>query len=142
MGKNKYIESPEKLWELFEEYKQWVKDNPILIEDYVGQQATRVDKKKPIPATFDGFEVYLDEQGVISDLGDYASNKDGRYSEYATIIKKIQRYCYVNNFNGAASGVFQQNIISRKLGLSDNKEISHSIETGAVIDWTIEDKSK
>jgi hypothetical protein len=129
MGRVKYIETPEKLSELFNEYKQWVKDNPILIEDYVGQQAIRVDKKKAIPATFDGFEVWLYEQDIISDLGDYASNKDGRYSEYATIIKQIQRYCYVNNFNGAASGIFQQNIIARKLGLADSSEVTQKTVT-------------
>jgi aspartyl/asparaginyl-tRNA synthetase len=37
MGKNKYIESPEKMWELFEAYRQEVKNNPRHITDFYGK---------------------------------------------------------------------------------------------------------
>lgn len=42
MGKRKYIETPEILWEHFENYKKWVKNNPIKVQDYVGKDAEMV----------------------------------------------------------------------------------------------------
>ena len=37
MGKHKYIETPEILWEHFLSYKKEVKINPILVKDWVGK---------------------------------------------------------------------------------------------------------
>ncbi len=39
MGRNKYIETPERMWELFKEYELHTKQNPIIVEDYVGKDA-------------------------------------------------------------------------------------------------------
>ena len=52
----------------------------------------------------------------------YASNKNDRYSEFSTIITRIRKNCFVNNFNGAAVGLFSPNIIARKLGLKEQVE--------------------
>ena len=34
------------MYELFTDYKLWVEDNPILVEDYVGKDADRVFRRK------------------------------------------------------------------------------------------------
>jgi hypothetical protein len=58
MGKRKYIETPNKMWEYFQAYKKEVKDSPILVQDYVGKDGTAVYRQKEKPLTLDGFECW------------------------------------------------------------------------------------
>lgn len=132
-GRPKNIESPHSLLELFKQYQQYCKDNPILKEDYVGKDAKRVYRELERPLTWVGFECYLSDMEIINDLGDYESNKDGRYEEYATIISRIKKYIEQDQFSGAAVGIYQQNIIARKLGLVDKHENNMSGDVNTTI---------
>lgn len=122
MAKPKYIESPERLWELFTQYVDHERKSPLFKREYVGKDGNEVDTPLQVPITFEGFECYLWDLGIINDLGDYASNKDGRYTNYATIITRIRQNCFVQNFKGASVGLFNPNIIAKKLGLIDKSE--------------------
>lgn len=122
MGRTKLIESPEQMLELFKQYQQYCKDNPIFKEDYVGKDATKVHRELERPLTWVGFECYLSDMEIINDLGDYESNKDNRYDDYATIVSRIKKYIENDQFSGAAVGIYNHNIIARKLGLVDKQE--------------------
>lgn len=124
MAKTKYIETPENLWELFKAYVQFEIDNPMYKVEYVGREGKVVKTPLETPITFEGFECYLQDQDVISDLAHYSNNKDDRYSEYVTIITRIRQNCFVHNFKGAAIGIFSPNLIARKLGLVEKKEVN------------------
>ena len=91
-------ESPERLWELFTQYVDHERKSPLFKREYVGKDGIEVDTPLQVPITFEGFECYLWDLGIINDLGDYASNKDGRYTNYATIITRIRQNCFVQNF--------------------------------------------
>jgi hypothetical protein len=127
MAKHKYIETPEKLWELFKSYVLHEKQNPMYKTEYVGKDGRAELTALETPITFEGFECYLMDQGIIEDLGDYSKNKDGRYSEYAPIITRIRKNCFVHNFKGASVGLFNPNIIAKKLGLSEKVETQQTI---------------
>lgn len=122
MGKRKYIETPTKLWEWFCKYVKHECNHPMYKIEYVGRNGEKVRTPLETPITFEGFECYLADKGVIQDLGDYVSNKGGRYAEYSTIITRIQKNCFVHNYKGAAVGLFHANLIARKLGIADKKE--------------------
>jgi len=95
MAKPKYIETPEKLWELFKAYEEKTKSNPIKVQDYVGKDGLEVERERERPLTVDGFEDYLFEEGIINDLGDYFSNKDGRYKAFTNYLPySYVRYIY------------------------------------------------
>ena len=119
MAKHKFIETPDKLWELFEEYVNHERQNPLFKTEYVGKDGNTVYTPLAVPITFEGFECYLADIDYIQDLGDYAKNDDGRYTDYAPIITRIRKNCFVQNFKGASVGLFNPNIIARKLGLKD-----------------------
>jgi hypothetical protein len=122
MGRTKLIEHPEDLIAYFKEYQDYCKANPVMKEDYVGKDAMRVYRELERPLTWVGFECYLSDKEIINDLGDYESNKDGRYEDYATIISRIKKYIENDQFTGATVGIYNHNIIARKLGLVDKQE--------------------
>jgi hypothetical protein len=122
MGKNKYIETPESLFDLFKQYVHHEAENPMYKIEYVGKDGERVNTPLQVPITFEGFECYLADKKIINDLGDYSCNKDGRYSDYATIITRIQKNCFVQNYKGASVGLFNANLIAKKLGLIAKSE--------------------
>lgn len=124
MGKPKYIQTPEKMWELFERYVEHERANPMYKTEYVGRDGEMVKTPLETPITFEGFECYLADVGVIEDLGKYSANTDNAYSEYVTIISRIRNNCFSHNFKGAAVGLFNANLIARKLGLSEKNDVS------------------
>jgi hypothetical protein len=128
MSKKKYIETPERLWELFKSYELDAKSNPIIVEDYVGKDAELVRRKKEVPLTVDSFEDYLFELGIINDLGDYFSNKDERYTEYATICRAIKRKCRKDQINGGMAGIYNPSITQRLNGLTEKTETETTIK--------------
>ena len=127
---NKYIKSSEKLWDLFKNYVQYEVNNPMYKVEYVGKDGRIERTPLETPITFEGFECYLADNNVINDLGDYVSNKNDNYSEYSTIITRIQKNCFVHNFKGASVGLFNPNIIAKKLGLVDKIQNDIKIEQG------------
>lgn len=122
VGRPKNIESPEQLWLLFRKYKDWAKDNPRTKQDFVGKDGDEIERKLERPLSWVGFEVYLLERMIISDLGDYERNKENRYQEFTTIIRAIKAYIEQDQFEGATVGIYKENIIARKLGLADKQE--------------------
>lgn len=125
MAKHKYIETPDKLWELFEAYVLYEQKHPMYKTEYVGKDGEKVLTPLETPITFEGFECYLSANEIIEDLGHYAANTDGSYEPYRTIITRIRKNCYVHNFKGAAVGLFNPSLIARKLGLTDKSEVVH-----------------
>ncbi len=128
MAKPKYIETPEKLWELFKAYEEKTKSNPIKVQDYVGKDGLEVERERERPLTVDGFEDYLFEEGIINDLGDYFSNKDGRYKEYTTICRAIRRKCRKDQIEGGMAGIYNPSITQRLNGLVDKVQEDGSKE--------------
>lgn len=124
MGKNKYIETPEKMWELFVAYKKQVKNNPILVHDFVGKDATDVRKEREKPLTMVGFECFVMDNTDINypDLTHYFENTDNRYSDYVPITSRIEREIKNDQITGGLTMIYSQNLTARLNGLVDKKE--------------------
>jgi hypothetical protein len=124
MGKHKYIETPEKMWELFCEYRKEKKANPILVQDFVGKDGFEVDRKKERPLTMEGFEVWCFENDIISDLSKYFANTDNKYSEYCAICHTIRKTIRTDQIEGGMSGIYNPSITQRLNGLTDKSEMT------------------
>lgn len=120
MAKHKYIETPEKMWEYFEEYRNHVKDNPIKVQDYVGKDAEMVYRSKERPLTLEGFECYMYDKGIISDLSNYFANSDNKYNEYSTICTRIRKTIKDDQIQGGMVGIYNPSITQRLNGLNEN----------------------
>lgn len=120
MGKHKYIETPEKMWEYFEQYRNQVKDNPIKVQDYVGKDAEMVYREKERPLTLEGFECFMYDEGIISDLSQYFANTEQRYTEYQTICTRIRKTIKDDQIQGGMVGIYNPSITQRLNGLNEN----------------------
>ena len=124
IGRPKAIESPEVMWQLYMEYKEWAKNNPILVHDFVGKDAEEVKREKERPLIMEGFENYCFRKGVISDLGDYFKNKDGRYEEFASICRAIKKDIREDQIGGGMAGIYNPSITQRLNNLTEKTELS------------------
>lgn len=128
MGRNKYIESPEKLKEYFLSYEKDVKNNPFLVKDWVGKDGDEVCREKEKPLTIEGFECWLSENEIIEDLGDYLKNKDNRYEDYAPICSYIKKKTRKDQIEGGMAGIYNASITQRLNGLAEQSEVTQKTE--------------
>lgn len=129
-GKEKNIKTAQELWELACDYFQWTEDHPLLEQKGFAFQGTVTKEhfNKMRAFTWDGFEDFLFEKGVVSNLDDYKANKEGRYKDYTNIITRINKIIRNHKFQGAAAELLNPNIIARDLGLIDKQDLHHSGE--------------
>lgn len=119
----KAIATPELMFQYFNDYRTATKANPITKNDFKGGFATEVTLKLERPLTMEGFENYCFEKGIINDLGDYFSNKQGNYSAYSTICSHIRRIIRSDQIEGGMAGIYNPSITQRLNGLVDKQQI-------------------
>ena len=120
MAKPRYIQTPEKLYELFESYsidtKQRVRTVPkatnkgVLYEEHVP------------PLTIDGFKTYANKQGT--DINRYWYNVDGTLNEYVSVVTRIKEEIRNDQVEGALVGQYQQNIVARLNNLTEKTDVT------------------
>lgn len=134
----KNIETPERMWELFEAYRNDIIENPILIieqkkgttilpkgltadqlKEYTSS-IVEIPTKRPL--TMEGYQNYLDKNGVITDVTDYFENKDDRYSDYIRICKRIKREIRQDQIEGGMAGIYNPSITQRLNNLTEKTE--------------------
>src|SRR5690554_6568261 len=93
MAKKKYIESPEKMWELFIQYRNGIEENPFKVPDWVGKDAIKVNREHIKVLTMEGFECFVMENSKITypDLTEYFEGKNESYKDYFPICSRIRR---------------------------------------------------
>jgi hypothetical protein len=123
-GRHKNIENPELMWEYFINYKKLVKETPIIIKDWVGKDADQVYREKEKPLTMVGFQNYLDDQNIITDVTDYFENKDNRYTDFVRICSRIKRNIQEDQISGGMVGIYNPSITQRLNGLTDNVDLT------------------
>ena len=124
MGKNKYIETPDKLWEHFENYKKETKSNPIKKHVFVGKDGNADYELIERPLTVDGFEVWCWRNEIISDLSHYFANTNNKYSDYLTICSRIRKEVRNDQIEKGLEGIYNTSITQRLNGLTDKSEIT------------------
>ena len=120
MPKHKYIETPERLLELFEAYVSDVKENPRKKHVFVGKDGMSENEKLERPLTMEGFRVFcFKREGCIKH---YFDNTDGRYDEYSTICTHIRDLIRQDQIEGGMVGQYNSSITQRLNNLSEKTE--------------------
>lgn len=135
----KYIESPERMWELFTMYQTWVKENPIKVQDFVGKDGQEVYREKERPLTIEGFECFVMDHTKISypDLSEYFDGKNESYRSYFHVCSRIRKIIRNEQIVGGMVGIYNPSITQRLNGLveksqaDDKKEITVKVKYGS-----------
>jgi len=131
--KPKYIETPEKLQELFNEYITWCINNPLTREDFVGGAGKQVTRTYERPLTMSGFRVFGHKKGIT--IVHYFANTDDAYNEYRTICRAIEDEIREYQISGGLLGLLNPSITQRLNSLTEKQETTHKGE--AVKDITV-----
>lgn len=131
MSKKKYIETPERLLQLFEEYKKEVKANPRTRKVTGNKNFIISEEKLERPLTMDGFEVFCWKKG--STVEHYFRNENDTYKEYCTICLLIKKEIRQDQIEGGMVGQYQASITQRLNNLTEKSEIKTEITGGEVI---------
>lgn len=120
-GRNRFIDTPEKLLTVAEEYFKWCDENPILITEIVNSKQGVQLVEKPVRRPFqkEGFALFigLSAWRIVADLKTVSD-------DFSQIVTRIEKIIYTQKFEGATVGQFNSNIIARDLGL--NESIDHT----------------
>lgn len=127
-GRPKAIESPEKLWDYFLSYKDYVKSRPIKVHDFVGKDGIAVYREKERPLTIEGFECWLFDNDIIDNLSNYFANSNNSYSDFSTICSHIKRAVRNDQIEGGMSGIYNPSITQRLNNLVEKTETKHEGE--------------
>jgi hypothetical protein len=116
--KHKYIETPEKLYELFELYKNSLRAREI-------QKATPkgvVSEFHTPPLTMSGFRTFGYKNGVT--IHHYFSNSEGAYEAYRSICTYIEDEIRTDQIEGGMVGQFNPSITQRLNGLTEKTDVT------------------
>lgn len=122
MAKHKYIETPEVMAQLFEDYKKDLKEqsNEWTEWQYVGKDGNRVEDRLKVPMTMEGFRRFGHLNGVT--VKDYFDNKGEAYNDYSTICSRIRDEIRENQIIGGLLGKYNPSITQRLNGLKESIE--------------------
>ena len=118
-GRNLIFSTPEKLWEAAVEYFEYTDSRKWIKKDWVGKDATEVQRETETPYTISGLCIFLDCE-------EQTFNNYEKRPDFLGVVTRIKRIMFTQKYEGAAVGAFNHNIISRDLGLTDKKEFEHS----------------
>lgn len=137
-GRDKIFTTPQAMWEAACEYFEWCQDNPLISVEFYGKDAIECNVPKMRPFTMEGLCHYLDVNTMyFRDFEQGLAGKDGEIEkDYSRIVSRIRETIDRQQFEGASAGFLNANIIARKLGLSDKKEMAAVVTTDSK---TIED---
>jgi hypothetical protein len=124
-GLGKYIESPERMWELFQKYKKEVKGNPILVKDWVGKDGDQVYREKERPLTDKGFFNFCRRN--VGCVKQYFDNQDKLYTDYISICSHIREEIDQDQIEGGMAGIYNPSITQRLNNLTDKVESKQEI---------------
>ena len=136
MAKAKNVETPEKMWAYYVEYKKETKANPFKVKDWVRDMEVMREKERPL--TLEGFENWCSNNDIAQVLQQYFENREGRYSDYETVCKRIRANIRQDQIEGGMAGIYNHSITQRLNGLTEKQDIKQSIKVG--LDFEMEEE--
>ena len=140
MAKHKYIETPEKFKELWNNYELSVKSKPKLKHVFVGKDGKENFEQKERPLSWDGFELYVAELGIIDypDLSEYC-DEGGKgnpsYSAYFPLSRACKKKVRVDHIDGGMTGIYNPNITASLNGLkTETKNVNENTNLNTTVE--------
>lgn len=124
MAKHKYIETPERFLEMWDEYKAKVDSDPDTEEVATGKGVS-VTLTRPKPYLRRGFEAYVYRKYGFH-VHQYIENLENRYDDYVGVVTCARLEWEEDQISGSLTGKYKsQNLVARLNSLTDKKEVDH-----------------
>ncbi len=117
-GRDILFATPEAMWEAATEYFTWCESHPLYNVEIHSGKRHRLPKMRPF--TLKGLTFYL--KCNVDYFRQFKKTVDKDKADFLNVIEDIESVIYTQKFEGAASGFFNANLISRELGLADKTE--------------------
>lgn len=114
----------------------WDRKEPIKSGDLAGETMT---VPTSTPLSIESFCLFADINPQT--FRNYKSGKE-EYRDFFEVATRIQLNIDVNQFEGATVGIYNPNIIARKLGLVDQQELNQKIVSDVKVDLSEYEKVK
>lgn len=132
VGRPMLFSSPTLLWEEACHYFADCDQNPIEVEDWVGKDAVSVTRRKPLPYSLTGFCIWVNAS--TNWLREFKKAREADKDEdFLEVIHRIEQIIFSQQYNGAAGGVYQQNIVARALGLVEKSDAQVKMDVEAKV---------
>ena len=131
VGRPKKLKSPKILMDAAKEYFEWCHANPVIKNEMIksGEHAGSIVAVPVLrPYTWMGLEMWLYDKKIIAKLDDYRANKNDNYSDFSDTLMHITNIIRDQQLTGGLADIFNSNLISRVLGLSEKSESTVTIE--------------
>lgn len=108
--------------ELFIEWKQYLENNPIKKQVFVGKDGRHDYELIPRPYTLEGFLNFAEEK--VCNVHQYFENREGRYSTYVDICTRIKRTIRQNQIENGLAGLYNPSITQRLNNLTEKTDVT------------------
>lgn len=127
-GRNPIFKNEDELLSACMEYFDWCHENPLFeMKPFnVNNEITQEPVAKMRAMTMGGLQIFLDINRQT--WANYKAKED-----FIAVIEQVEEIIRDQKFTGAASGLFNANIIARDLGLKDGSENTISGPDGGPI---------
>lgn len=112
--------------ELFKEWVNYIENNPIKKQVFVGKDGRHDYELIPRPYTLEGFLNFAEEK--IGCVHQYFENRDGRYSSYVDICTRIKRVIRQNQIENGLAGLYNPSITQRLNNLTEKTDVTSNGE--------------
>ena len=108
--------------ELFIEWKDYLENNPIKKQVFVGKDGRHDYELIPRPYTLEGFLNFAEEK--VCNVHQYFENRDNRYSTYVDICTRIKRTIRQNQIENGLAGLYNPSITQRLNNLTEKTDVT------------------
>lgn len=125
VGRPRKFETPNDLWEAACKYFEYQSKRTTKKMDFKGGFAKKVMIETQVPFSIMSLCIYLGvNTKYLSDLKQSLPEMEKSVAdEFSEVITRIEGIIFNQQYEGATTGLYQQNIIARALGLVDKKEL-------------------
>lgn len=126
-GRPRNLKSPDDLWKLWENFKQWCLENPLEEEGFYGPKAVPVIKKIPRPMTLMKFYSWIRTQEEFDAVRQYIDDPRDQFPEFVSIANRIKQDSKSQLSEYGLCNFYNANLTARIAGFSEKTENTTNI---------------
>ena len=131
-GHKRIYNDPNDLWLDALEYFHYTAQRTFSRQEFVGKDGIEAMRHTPVPFSMESFYVFVGiSKPTWREYRERYKTTEGKSSDecendiiFSYVCTRIEKVIFAQQYEGAATGNYNANIVARKLGLTDKKDIT------------------